>query len=220
MGTALGCCEWLLKSSPWISPGNTDPSAELIEQGATAIVAAEDLLWGDAWMTATGWPRPEGSDWTVGLGSFVSKLLLTRPPGLLLSSSSQPPCCGILKLMLIRCGRSEGTYRRWELHPSKVLRIRGCLKQGKRWNAGTILPSWPCNWPGARDQNTIQMDLQPLRSRTQTLKSYLEMNLSHGLIQQSPSSAAAPIFFGKKIDNGLWLCIDYWALILTTVKNW
>jgi len=32
-------------------------------------------------MTAAGSPRPEGSDWTAGLGSCVGEPLMTRPPG-------------------------------------------------------------------------------------------------------------------------------------------
>jgi hypothetical protein len=32
-------------------------------------------------MTATGSPRREGSDWTVGLGPCVGEPLMTRPPG-------------------------------------------------------------------------------------------------------------------------------------------
>jgi len=77
-------------------------------------------------MITTGSPKPEGSDKMAGLGFFVSELLTTRPPGLLLSS---PPlsCSGMLKLMLIRCSRQESTDRRPELHTSKVLGIRACL---------------------------------------------------------------------------------------------
>jgi len=41
-------------------------------------------------MTATGSPRHEGSDWTAGLGPFVGKLLMTRPPGF---HHSSPPSC-------------------------------------------------------------------------------------------------------------------------------
>jgi len=39
-------------------------------------------------MAATGSPRQEGSDWTTGLGPFVSEPLMTRPPGFY---SSSPP---------------------------------------------------------------------------------------------------------------------------------
>ena len=35
----------------------------------------------DPWMTATGSPRHERSDWTAGLGPFVGEPLMTRPPG-------------------------------------------------------------------------------------------------------------------------------------------
>jgi len=45
------------------------------------VVAAEEPLWGDAWVTAASSPKPEGSDWMVGHGSCVGKPLKTRPPG-------------------------------------------------------------------------------------------------------------------------------------------
>jgi len=63
------------------SPGNTDPSAGGDAQRAAVVIAAEELLRGDAWITAAGSPRPKGSDWTAGLGYFVGELLMTRPPG-------------------------------------------------------------------------------------------------------------------------------------------
>jgi hypothetical protein len=42
-----------------------------------------------------------------------------------------------------------------------------------------------------------------------TLTAYIETNLASSFIQQSSSSAAAPILFAKKNDGGLWLCVDY-----------
>jgi hypothetical protein len=68
------------------SPGNTDPSAGCDEQGAAAVVAAKELLRGHVSMTGTVSPRPEGSDWTAGLGSFGGEPLTTRPPALFLPS--------------------------------------------------------------------------------------------------------------------------------------
>ena len=52
------------------------------------------------------------------------------------------------------------------------------------------------------------------------VKAYIERTLANGFIQQSSSSGAAPILFGKKKDGGLQLCVDYRALNLGTVKNW
>jgi len=40
----------------------------------------------EPWMTATGSPRHEGSDWTAGLGPFVGDPRMTRPPGFYPSS--------------------------------------------------------------------------------------------------------------------------------------
>jgi hypothetical protein len=52
-----------------------------------------------------------------------------------------------------------------------------------------------------------------------TLRAYIETNVANGCIQRSSSLAAAPIMFGKKKDGGLWLCVDYRALNLGTIKN-
>jgi len=107
------------------SPGDTDQSAGRDEQGAAVVVAADELLQGDAGMTATGLPRPEGSAWTAGLGSFVGEPLTTRLPGLFLPSFSfSPPCSRTLKLTRSRSSRQKGTSRRRKFHPSKVLGIR------------------------------------------------------------------------------------------------
>jgi len=77
-------------------------------------------------MTATGSTRPEGSDWTAGLGSFVGEPLTTRPPGLFLPSFfSLLPCSRKLNLTRSRSSGQKSTYRRWEYHPSKVLGILG-----------------------------------------------------------------------------------------------
>lgn len=51
------------------------------------------------------------------------------------------------------------------------------------------------------------------------LKTYIETNLVNGFIQPSQSPADAPILFIKKIDDSLWLCIDYWGLNNLTIKN-
>jgi len=63
------------------SPGDTDPRAGRDVQSAAAVVAAEEPLRGDAWMTAAGLPRPEGSDWTAGHCACVGEPVITRPPG-------------------------------------------------------------------------------------------------------------------------------------------
>jgi len=43
--------------------------------GAAAVVAAEELHIDGASMTATGYPSPEGSVWTAGLGPIVANRL-------------------------------------------------------------------------------------------------------------------------------------------------
>jgi len=52
-----------------------------------------------------------------------------------------------------------------------------------------------------------------------TLKPYIETNLANAFIQRSSSPAAALISFAKKMDGGLWLCVDYRALNSGTIKN-
>ena len=53
----------------------------------------------------------------------------------------------------------------------------------------------------------------------QTLKVWLEENLSKRFIRASSSSAASPIFFVKKTDGSLWLCVNCHGLTAGTIKN-
>lgn len=84
IGECIGLLVVTLDSNMLDWPGNTDTSARCDQQGGAAVVVAEETLLGDTWMTATSLLRPKGRDHRAGLGSFVVKLLMTRPPGLLL----------------------------------------------------------------------------------------------------------------------------------------
>ena len=53
----------------------------------------------------------------------------------------------------------------------------------------------------------------------ETLKTYIETNLKTGFIRPSKSPAGAPIFFDKKPDGSLQLCVDYRGLNNLTIKN-
>ncbi len=53
----------------------------------------------------------------------------------------------------------------------------------------------------------------------ETLKTYIETHLKTGFIQPSKSPAGAPIFFNKKPDGSLRLCVDYQGLNNLTIKN-
>ena len=55
--------------------------------------------------------------------------------------------------------------------------------------------------------NLLQVELEVLRK-------YILDNLAKGFIQLSISSAGTPIFFVKKRDNTLRLCVDYQGLNL------
>ena len=57
------------------------------------------------------------------------------------------------------------------------------------------------------------------RTELQTLKEWLEENLSKGFIRASSSPTASPILFIKKTDSSLWLCVDYRELNEGTIKN-
>ncbi len=53
----------------------------------------------------------------------------------------------------------------------------------------------------------------------ETLKAYIENNLTSGFIRPFKSSARAPILFNKKPDGSLRLCVDYQGLNNLTIKN-
>ena len=52
-----------------------------------------------------------------------------------------------------------------------------------------------------------------------TLRQYIDEHLAKGFIQHSKSPAGAPVFFVKKKDGSLHLCVDYRGLNNITVKN-
>ncbi len=54
----------------------------------------------------------------------------------------------------------------------------------------------------------------------ETLKAYIKNNLVNGFIRPSKSPTRAPIFFNKKPDNSLRLCVDYRGLNNLKIKNW
>ena len=51
------------------------------------------------------------------------------------------------------------------------------------------------------------------------LLQYVDEHLAKGFIQHSKSPAGAPVFFVKKKDGSLRLCVDYCGLNSITVKN-
>ena len=54
----------------------------------------------------------------------------------------------------------------------------------------------------------------------ETLRAYIENNLVSSFIRPSKSLAGAPIFFDKKPDGCLRLCVDYQGLNNLTIKDW
>ncbi len=53
----------------------------------------------------------------------------------------------------------------------------------------------------------------------ETLKTYIETYLKTRFIRPFKSPAGAPIFFDKKPDGSLHLCVDYLGLNNLTIKN-
>ncbi len=54
----------------------------------------------------------------------------------------------------------------------------------------------------------------------ETLKTYIENNLANSFIRPSKSPARAFIFFDKKLDGSLRLCVDYQGFNNLIIKNW
>ena len=52
------------------------------------------------------------------------------------------------------------------------------------------------------------------------LNTYIKTNLANRFIRPSKSPARAPIFFVRKPDGSLRLCVDYYGLNNLTIKNW
>ena len=53
----------------------------------------------------------------------------------------------------------------------------------------------------------------------ETLKTYVETNLANGFIRPSKSPAGTLIFFVRKPDGSLQLCVDYWGLNNLIIKS-
>ncbi len=56
--------------------------------------------------------------------------------------------------------------------------------------------------------------------KLEILKAYIENNLANGFIKPSKSLGRAHIFFNKKPDESLRLCINYQNLNNLTINNW
>ena len=60
-------------------------------------------------------------------------------------------------------------------------------------------------------------NLEPIE--LETLKTYMKINLANDFIRPSKSSAGVLIFFNRKPDGSLRLCMDYQSLNNITIKN-
>ena len=72
-------------------------------------------------------------------------------------------------------------------------------------------------------QEGQQLPYRPIYSlgpvELETLKTYIETNLANGFIRPFKSPASAFIFFVRKANGSLRLCMDYRGLNNLTIKN-
>ena len=55
--------------------------------------------------------------------------------------------------------------------------------------------------------------------KLETLKAYIKNNLTNGFIMPFKSHVGVPIFFNKKPNGSLRLCVDYQDFNNLTIKN-
>ena len=72
-------------------------------------------------------------------------------------------------------------------------------------------------------ENGKQPPYRPIYSlglvKLETLKTYIKTHLKTGFIRHSKSPTDVFIFFSKKPNSSLCLCVDYWGLNNLTIKN-
>ena len=90
-------------------------------------------------------------------------------------------------------------------------------------NAAELLENTGMNEHAIELEKDKQPPFGPIYSlgpvELETLKTYIETNLANGFIRPSKSPAGAPIFFDRKPDGSLRLCVDYRVLNNNTIKN-
>jgi len=172
-------------------------------------------------MTAAGWPRHEGRNWTTGV-VYWDEPSDPANPGPLPISTLRKHATMQTRLMRIGIdidnvemvttddvGRIPAQYQEFvEVFSKKKAETLPLHRQID--HAIDLEPNYKL--PYSRIYNLSEFELK-------TLKTYIETNLANSFIQRSSSSAAVSIQFEKKKDGGLRLCVDYRALNLSTVKN-
>ena len=58
-----------------------------------------------------------------------------------------------------------------------------------------------------------------LRDELLAVKKYINKYLNKGFIRPSISPTAAPILLAKKLEEGIWFCVNYRGLNAITIKN-
>jgi len=88
--------------------------------------------------------------------------------------------------------------------------------------AETLAPYHPYNL-----RINLEKDSHPLvgtiyslsKFKQETLKEFIDENLTNGFIHSTSSSHGAPVLFVKKKDGSLWLCVDFHGLNKITKKD-
>jgi len=172
-------------------------------------------------MTATGLVRQEGRNWTTGVVYYddPSDSAILGP--LLISTL---PKHTTMRTRLMRIGTDIDNVEMVTTDDGGRIptKYHEFLEVFSKEKAETLPPHRPIDH--AID---LESDYKPPKGwitnlsefELKMVKAYIERTLANGFIQQSSSSGAAPILFGKKKDGGLQLCVDYRALNLGTVKN-
>ena len=90
-------------------------------------------------------------------------------------------------------------------------------------NAAELLENTRINEHAIKLKEDKQQPFSPIYSlgpvELETLKTYIKTNLANGFIRPSKSPTGAPIFFDRKPDGSLRLCVNYRSLNNITLKN-
>ena len=90
-------------------------------------------------------------------------------------------------------------------------------------NAAELLENTGINEHAIKLEEGKQSPFGPIYSlgpiELEILKTYIETNLTNGFIRPFKSPVKAPVFFDKKPDKSVCLCVDYCDLNNITIKN-
>jgi hypothetical protein len=101
-----------------------------------------------------------------------------------------------------------------------IPRIQGCVWEKKCGHFAQTLTIWLHHWSCGKSAASIWNHLLFVTRWTCSASwIYINENLEKGFIRHSKPPASAPIFFVKKKDGYLQMCVDYRGLNQLTIKN-